>query len=161
MQRLRRFQCTYTNMLSVYVLPHVETLNKVVEVRMDNFYAKRPYKYTTLLKEIMGLKVFHGDEEVPAVQSCIPVAHGMGAGTVKVTVKSEVPEAIALVEKIRKCVTGGFWGYWTQVRGYKKTCCQTLMESFEIEAATLAGYSTFCVKDWTVTTDFPDEGIGR
>ena len=161
-QRLRRFHQVYLRKLVEFIIPSIENLNKVVEVRLSDLNvakdpkAKRPYKLTYLLKEIMGLTIMKEEEELRVVQSCIPVARGMGAGTAKVTVRADFPEALELVDNLRRCPAGFFFGYWTS-RGWKETCVQTLMESFEIEAAQLAGFANFNTAAMRVTSPYAEE----
>ena len=158
MQRLRRFHQTYSNGITVVTWTCIENLNKVVEVRMSARSPRpRPYKFTTLIKEIMKIKVEHNGEDVPAFQACIPVTQGLGAGSVRVTIKSDVKEALALADNIKKCPGGWFFGYWTQRCLYNTSCAQTLMESFDIEHAGLAKYSTFDERTLRVKAEFPEE----
>ncbi len=158
MQRLRRFHQVYFNGILVIIWNCVEDLNKKVEVCMSvGCKWPRPYKHTTLIKEIMRLKVEHNGVDVPVIQACIPVTQGLGAGSVRVTVKADVPEAIALAENIKKCPGGWFFGYWTQVHQFKTSCSQTLMESFDIKHEGLAKWSTFDKETLRVKAEFPEE----
>ena len=102
-----------------FTIPAIENLNKVVEVRLSPQHvasdpkAKRPYKLTYLLKEIMLMTIMKEEEELRVVHSCIPVARGMGAGTAKVNVRADFPKALELVENLRRCPAGFFFGLWT------------------------------------------------
>ena len=158
MQRLRRFHQVYFNGITVITWNCVEDLNKVVEVRMSETCKRgRPYKFTSFIKEVMRIRVNHEGVSVPAFQACIPVTQGLGAGSVRVTIKSDVTEAIALAENIKKCPGGWFFGYWTECCEFKTSCAQILMESFDIEHAGLAGYSTFDRSTRRVQAEFPEE----
>ena len=50
-----------------------------------------------------------------------------------------------------------FFGYWLQVCKYKLVTVQALMESFSIEAAYLASYSSFDPTTLTVNTEYADD----
>ena len=69
-QRLRRFHQVYLSKLVELTIPAIENLNKVVEVRLSPQHiasdpkAKRPYKLTYLLKEIMGMTIMKEEEEL-------------------------------------------------------------------------------------------------
>lgn len=158
MQRLKRIQVVYTSRTFVVVLPNVETMNKVVEVRMDDRVTnkKPPQKYTSLLRELMRLKVTHEGNEVPAVQAVYPIAAGLQAGSISVLIRTDVPEAQALIAKMEKSIAGWWFGYWLKVCGYTLGCTQSLMESFDIDAAQLAQFSTFDVPTLTVEAEFGD-----
>ena len=95
---------------------HLENVNKEVEARMKNVGDKRPYKFTSILREIMNTKVEHEGESVSAFQSCIPCASGLNAGTARVTVKVELAAAINLVEKIKVSSAAWMWGYLNKER---------------------------------------------
>ena len=71
--------------------------------------------------------------------------------------KTDVPAEITLVEGMKKAVVAWWFGYWTQICQYKPTYVQTLMESFDIDAARLAALSTFDPETLTVSADFADK----
>jgi len=98
--------------MQVWILPHVENINKRCEVGLKYLDKKRKYKFTTLLREILSLTVLYKGNLVPAVQACVPILRGINAGSVTVTVKREVPAAATLMKKMSKCVAAWWWGYW-------------------------------------------------
>ncbi len=139
-----------------YDVPKIENLNKRVEVRVRDRNQPR-VKFTSLLREFMDLRVIHEGAWVPVVQACIPILCGLDAGSVTVTVKSDVPAALELMKKMTKAVAPWWWGYINEVRKYDDSTCQTLMEAFDVDAARLAGFSSFDPETLEVTTEFPDE----
>ena len=159
MQRLRRFQVVYSYSILLIVVPHVDNLYKDVEVRMAEEGATRPCKFTSLLREMMSITVaVEGvGEEVPVIHAAIPNMAGLRAGTITVSVKSQHKECLAVVEQWKKCMGGWWWHYWQQVRGYKISCCRSLMESFEVDHALLAQHATFDPETLRVSTPFEDE----
>ena len=89
------------------------------------------------------------------------MARGVGADTAKVTVRADFPEALELVDNLRRYPAGFFFGLWTS-RGWNNTCFKTLLDSFEIEAAQLAGYASFDPTTMYVSSDYAkDMGLIR
>ncbi len=58
---------------------------------------------------------------------------------------------------MRKDVAAWWFGYWIQVRKYKLSCVQSLMESFDVNAAKLASLLTFSPETLRVSAKFADE----
>ncbi len=52
----------------------------------------------------MKLTVVHNGQEVPVVQAFIPTASIMDTGTVRVTIKASIPEAVAIIKNMEKGV---------------------------------------------------------
>ena len=46
------------------------------------------------------MTIMKEEKELQVVQSCIPVARGMGADTANVTVRADFPEALNLVDNL-------------------------------------------------------------
>ncbi len=80
----------------------------------------------------------------------------MGAGAT-VTYRSDNAYAHKLVGKMRKSIVPWLFHNWLQVCRYKLTMVQTLMESFNTEAARIAQFLTFDVNTLEVRTTFADE----
>lgn len=157
MQRIRRFHVIYCDRVVFFVILHLENVNKEVEVRMKKAGDKRPYKFTSILREMMNIKVDHEGESVSAFQSCIPCTSGLDAGTARVTVKAEVTAAIELVEKIKISSAAWMWGYLNEEMQFSSNTCKSLMESFDIDAAALASHSVYNAKARSVVAEFMDE----
>jgi hypothetical protein len=73
---------------------------------------------------------------------------------VVVTYRTDNKEARILITKIKQSVASWFLGYWTKICKYKHGMIKKLVESFDINAAKLAGYSEFDVETLTVVAKF-------
>jgi hypothetical protein len=78
------------------------------------------------------------------------------ASSAVVTYQTDNKEAGILITKIRRSVASWFFGYWTKIRKYKHGMIKKLMESINIDAAKIVGYSKFDVETLTVDTKFGD-----
>jgi hypothetical protein len=65
-------------------------------------------------------------------------------------------EAAILITKINRSMVLQFFGYWMKIQKYKNGMIKKLMESFDMDAAKLAGLSEFDVATLTVHTQFGD-----
>ena len=77
----------------------------------------------------------------------------MSAGSADTTVRIKDAEAVEIARNIAYCPAAWWWGMW-HLKGYTLGTIQTLMESFDTDAALLAGHSKFNAEDWTVETSF-------
>ncbi len=129
---------------------------------MEDVNAERPQKFTDLCWEIMMMTIPDTDPAIDkqnayVFDAIIPILGGqVGAGST-VTYHSGNPYAHELVGKMRKSIMPWLFHYWLQVCGYKLTMVQTLMESFNTEAALIAQFLTFDVNTLEVRTTFADE----
>ena len=158
MQRLKRAHVVITSVMLPVNLPNIETLYKVVEVEMQEGFGEKPRKFTSLLREFFDLRV-----EVPGSKDTVPVIHaifpcmqGLSTGSARAIVRHDCAAAMKMIADIKKCVAPWWWGYWTKVLGYTEPCARKLMESFDTEAAHLAGFSVFDVEKLTCEGEFMD-----
>jgi hypothetical protein len=87
----------------------------------------------------------------------VPILGGQVGAGATVTYRSSNPYAHKLVGKMRKSIVAWLFHCWLQVCGYKLTMVQTLMESFNTEAALIAQFLTFNANALEVRTTFADE----
>jgi hypothetical protein len=87
------------------------------------------------------------------IDAIIPRLRGMSAGSADVTVRIRDAEAVEIARNIAHCPAAWWWGLW-KLKGYTLGTIQALMESFDLDAAMLAGHSKFNAEDWTVETAF-------
>jgi hypothetical protein len=142
--------------------PHIVNVHKSVEVQMEDVNAKCPYKFTDLCQEIMMMTIPGTDPGIDkhnayVFDAIIPILGGQVGAGATVTYRSGNPYAHELVGKIRKSIMPWLFNYWLQVCRYKLTIVQTLMESFDTEAALIAQFLTFDVNTLEVRTTFADE----
>ena len=100
-----RLQTLYQDSLA-FVNP-----NKVVEVRMEDKLACRPYKHTSLLKELMTLQVEFEGVMVPVFQAVVPNFSGLNAGTATAALYSNVLPALELVDKMQVAICAWWFNY--------------------------------------------------
>ena len=156
MQRLRRVNVVHAHKTTVMILPHIQTVHKQVEVEMADG-SKPPHKFTDLCREVMYMESsVPTDSPVFLFDAIIPIVSGMQNGSATVTFREDNAEAHALLKKIRKCVAGWFFGYWTMVKKYKLGMVRKLMESFDVDAALLARFAQFDPDTLAVKTTFGD-----
>ncbi len=155
MQHLCRVNVMYLNYLAHTVIPNIQTNHKQVEIEMANG-SKPPHKFTDLCWEFMWLTFTAVDcTEFPLFDVVMPIVSGVQSGSAVVTYKTDNKEATILIRKIKHSVALWFFGFWTKVQNYKLGMIQKLMESFDIDAAKLAGYSEFDVNMLTVGLMWP------
>ena len=65
-------------------------------------------------------------------------------------------EAVNLINKIKWSVASWFFGFWIEIRKYRLEMVRKLMESFNTDAAKLAGLSIFDPETLTVHTRYGD-----
>jgi hypothetical protein len=78
-------------------------------------------------------------------------------GRATASYQTDCAYSAALVAKIKKIAAAWFFGYWLHICKYRLVTVQALMESFSIEAAYLASYSSFDPKTLTVNTEYADD----
>ncbi len=156
MQSLRRVNVMYLNFLAHTVIPYIKTIHKQVEIEWPNG-SPLQHKFTDLCREFMWLTVTTADgTKIPLFNVVMPIILGIQSGSAVVTYQTDNKETTILIKKIKHSVASWFFGYWTQVQKYKLGMIQKLMESFDIDASKLAGYSTFDVNTLTVMTKYGD-----
>ena len=156
MQRLRRVNVMYQDSISHMIIPYVAVVHKRVEVQMADS-SRAPIKFTDLSREFMLLTSTNENGElIPMFDVIMPLTAGIHCGSAVVTFRHDNREAAILIRKIRQSVASWWYGYWTHVSRYKEGMIKKLMESFDTDAAKLAGYSTFNVENYTVNVEVPD-----
>jgi hypothetical protein len=103
--------------------------------------------------------LFAKGEVVNAFDAIIPILMGPNSGGATLIFRRDNVYANALVRKIKKNVVAWFFGFWRKKQGYRLEMVQSLMESFSIEAAHLAQYSTFDPITMTVEAEFGDSDV--
>jgi hypothetical protein len=157
MQRLWRVNVMCSYLLSHTHIPNIAVVHKQVEVEMADG-STPPHKFTDLCREFMLLTSSTLAEGKPAYlfDAVIPILSGLRAGSAVVTYRMDNKEAAELINKIKRSVASWFYGYWTQVRKYRPGMVIKLMESFDTDAAKLAGLSKFDPSTLTVHTRYGD-----
>ena len=148
-QRYKTLHVKLTSKLEFTNMPDVVNLFKKVEIRMADG-AKPHRKFTSLQQEFYDLMT---PSNTPVIDAIIPRLRGMSAGSADVTMRIKDAEAVEIARNIAFCPAAWWWGLW-HLKGYTLGTIQALMESFDTDAALLAGHSTFNAEDWTVKTAF-------
>jgi hypothetical protein len=157
MQCLWIVNVMYLYMLAHTLVPNIAVVHKQVEVEMADGSAP-PHKFTDLCCEFMMLtgRASEGDKVVFLFDVVIPIVSGIRAGSAVVTYRMDNKEAATLITKIKRSMASWFLGYWTKIQKYKNGMIKKLMESFNTDAAKLAGLSEFDVATLTIHTQFGD-----
>ena len=149
LQRYKTLHVKISAKMEFLNMPDVTNLFKTVEVRMAD--GLKPHrKFTCLQQEYFDLMTPSGTRVIDAI---IPRLRGMSAGSADVTMRIRDAEAVEIARNIAYCPAAWWWGLWT-LKGYALGMIQALMESFDMDAALLAGHSTFNTENWTVETVF-------
>jgi hypothetical protein len=146
----------YSSMISHTQIPNISVVHKQVKVEMEDG-SKPLHKFTDLCQEFMLLtaRATEGTKELFLVfDAVIPIVSGIQAGGAVITYRTENKEAGILITKIKHSVASWLFGYWTKICKYKHGMIKKLMESFDIDAAKLAGYSKVEVETLIVDTKF-------
>jgi hypothetical protein len=155
LQRLRRVSVVYNSRLAWTRHDKVINLNKAVEVRLLTAQKPTP-KFMTLVRAYMDLQV--PGTNIPAVQAVIPRLSGRHAGSVDITSYADDVAGRAFLQHIATAPAAWWWHYWKDVKGYDLGTRQSLMESFDIDAAALAGNSEFDPVSQLLTwVEFPED----
>jgi hypothetical protein len=157
MQHLWRVNVMYLYMLTHTLVPNIAVIHKQIEVEMADGNAP-PHKFTHLCCEFMMLtgKALEGDKVVFLFDAVIPIVSGIQASSAVVTYRTDNKEVAILITKIKRSVALWFFGYWTKIQKNKNGMIEKLMESFDMDAAKLAGLSEFDVATLTIHTQFGD-----
>jgi hypothetical protein len=156
MQHLCRVNVVHGHKTTFLTPPYIQTIHKHVEVEMADG-SKPPHKFTDLCRKVMLLQSSTPAEPpVFLFDAITPIVSGVQNGSAMVSYLVDNREAQDLLKKIRRCVAGWFFGYWTTVKMYKLEMVWKLMESFDVDAALLARFSQFDPKTILVVTTFGD-----
>jgi hypothetical protein len=141
MQHLCRVNVMHLNYLLHTVIPNIKTVHKQVEIEMPDG-RKPPHMFTDLCWEFMRLTLTSVDSTKSSLFNIVmPIVSGVQSGIVVVTYWTDNKEAAVLIKKIEHSVALCFFGFWAKVQNYKLGMIQKLIESFDIDAAKLAGFS--------------------
>jgi len=151
-QRFCKHAVVAPSFMEVIAHKDVEEVNKRVEVVMANGSAPRS-KFTTLVEEYHSLQTAEG---APVVHMIMPRTAGYNAGSIDVAVDIRNEEALRIARNIRVCPPAWWWHAW-ELKGYSLATRQSLMTSFELDAARLANQSTFDVSTWQVHSHFAND----
>jgi hypothetical protein len=138
----------------------VATVHKGIEVQMEDQSVKPTYKFTDLCREVMRIKspaLTEDGTEGFVFDAIIPIILGVHRGGATASYQTDCAYSAALVTKIKKSAAAWFFGYWLHICKYRLVMVWALMESFSIEAAYLASYSSFDPKTLTVNTEYADD----
>jgi hypothetical protein len=145
-----KFHCRYTSVSRIMSHATITNLDKVVEVTLANS-STPPHKFTTLCHEYMDLRtpkdleVFHA--VIPRVETA---THGASVDCLYLAGNHMAKDMAA---KIAVCPSAWWWQLF-QFQGYNERTAQSLMDSFEMDAAYVVDQSTFNRETGTVTTQF-------
>ncbi len=119
--------------------------------------SKPPHKFTNLCREFMWLtaKTLDGTT-LPLFDAVIPIVSGTQSSSTVVTYWKDNKEAVILMKTMKCSIASWFFGYWTKICQCKLGMIKKLMESFDTDAAKLAGYSKFDAETMEVHTRFVD-----
>jgi hypothetical protein len=156
MQCLRWVNVLYLDFLAHTVIPYIDIVHKRVEIEMAN-ESPPQHKFIDLCWEFMWLTLTTADgTKIPLFDVVMPIVSGIQSGSAVATYQTDNKKAAILVKKIKYSVASWYFRYWTQVQKYKLGMIQKLMQSFNIDASKLAGFSTFNVNTQTVMTKYGD-----
>ncbi len=129
----------YNHHVTTMEIEDIVTLEYPVYIEMVDKSMKRPYKVTTLRKEILEMKTASGEY---LVQSVVPIGRGPSEGKTTIVFRN-TPEYEHLVTKFQTHPAPYFYHYFLNERKYSLACTLRILNAFSPEVRILAFNSTW------------------
>ncbi len=148
-QRNKRAHLEYCEKLTYIELKDIVTADKLVEaIRLDGKQASP--KFVSLRSEFMDLKCPTGGFDM--IEAIIPCKRGPSAGMFEVSMRRNNSERNDILKNMATNPAAWWHQWWT--KKYSTSTVEKLMDSFDLDARSLAGLSTFDFATMKVTSEF-------